>query len=283
MRNGLGGSIGGRAVCGLGAVLFLLAAGCDEAAGRSARRQLVITGSSTVAPLVAEIGKRFEATRPGVRVDVQSGGSSRGMADARLGLADIGMVSRALGPAESDLTGSTIALDGLCLIVHRDNPVTVLDDAQIVSIFTGDVRDWSAVGGSPGTITVVSKAEGRSTLELFLKHFHLQSSAIEASVVIGDNQHGLKVVAGDPAAIGYVSIGAAEYEAGQGSPIKLLPLDDVAARVEHIVDGTFPLARPLNLVTIAEPVGLAKEFIEFARSEEVHDIVRGLYLVPVEN
>lgn len=81
----------------------------------AADQKVVITGSSTVAPLVAEIAKRFEQHHPGVRVDVQSGGSSRGISDARSGLADIGMVSRALKPDEADLNAATIAMDGVVL------------------------------------------------------------------------------------------------------------------------------------------------------------------------
>lgn len=85
--------------------------------------KLVLTGSSTVAPLAAEIGKSFEAENSAVRVDVQSGGSSRGITDARKGLANIGMVSRALKEDEKDLQAFTIARDGVTIILHKDNPV----------------------------------------------------------------------------------------------------------------------------------------------------------------
>jgi phosphate transport system substrate-binding protein len=114
--------------------------------------QLVLTGSSTVAPLVGEIAKQFEALHPGVRVDVQSGGSSRGVADARRGLADIGMVSRDLKPEEQDLTALTIARDGVSVILHRDNPVVALSDEQIVAIYKGDITNWSEVGGNDAPI-----------------------------------------------------------------------------------------------------------------------------------
>ena len=258
--------------------VFLLAVTAFAHAGG---QKLVLTGSSTVAPLAAEIGKRFEAQNPGVRVDVQSGGSSRGIAEARSGLADIGLVSRALKPDEQDLQSFTIALDGVGLIVHRDNPVQTLSDAQIVAIYTGRLTNWREVGGVDRPITVVNKAEGRSTLELFLHHFQLKNSDIKAHVVIGENQQGIKTVAGNPGAIGYVSIGSAEYEAGQGAPIKLLPMAGVAASVENVRNGSFPLSRPLNLVTRTEPEGLARRFIDFARSKAVHDLVEAQYFVPL--
>ncbi len=110
--------------------------------------RLTLTGSSTVAPLVAEIGKRFESLNPGVRVDVQSGGSARGIADARSGLADIGMVSRGLKSEEEDLKSFAIARDGIGMIVHRDNLVPTLSDEQVIAIYTGRLADWSEVGGA---------------------------------------------------------------------------------------------------------------------------------------
>lgn len=246
-----------------------------------ARNQLVLTGSSTVAPLASELGKRFEMLHAGVRIDVQTGGSSRGVADARRQLADIGMVSRELKPQEHDLLAFTIARDGIGIIVHRDNPVSSLSDEQIVAIYTGRVENWMDVGGSDAEITVVNKAEGRSTLELFLGYFDLESADIQADVVIGDNEQGIKTVAGNVNAIGYVSIGTAEYDATHGVAIKLLPLGDVAASIENVRNGSYPLSRPLNFVTRSKPQGLAKEFIEFARSAAVHDIVKEQYFVPL--
>lgn len=75
----------------------------------------------------------------------------------------------------------------------------------------------------------------------------------EAQMVIGDNQQGIKSVAANPGAIGYVSIGTAEYEENHATPIKLISLHGVAATVGNVKDGTFPLSRPLNLVTKGAP------------------------------
>ncbi len=244
-------------------------------------KTLVVTGSSSVAPLVSDIAKRYESLHPSVRMDVQTGGSSRGLADARQKLNDIGMVSRELRPNENDLSSFPLARDGIAMIVHRDNPVTALDSEQIVALYTGKIRNWREVGGDDQQVTVVNKADGRSTLELFLKHFKLKNPDVQADVIIGDNEQGIKTVAGNPGAIGYVSIGAAEYNVEQGVAIKALPLDGVAASIENVKNGTFSLSRVLIMVTNGEPQNLAKEFIEFARSAQVHDLVREHYLVPI--
>lgn len=258
-----------------------VSAGAQRTAEDQLTGKLVITGSSTIAPLIAEIGKRFESLYPAVRIDVQSGGSSRGVADARQGLADIGMVSRAMKEDERDLSAFPVARDGVCPILHRENPVEALADEQVVAIYTGKITNWKAVGGTDAPITVVNKAEGRSTLEVFLQYFKLKNVDVKAQVVIGENEQGVKTVAGNRNAIGYVSIGTAEYDAAHGVPIKLLPIGGVAASTETVQKGIFPLSRPLHIVTRTPPVGLAKAFIEYAQSKAVHDLIRQQYFVPL--
>jgi len=267
-----------------GVLLLVIIAGwtlLPEATTDMHTEKLVLTGSSTIAPLAAELGKRFESLHGNVRVDVQAGGSSRGVNDARAGLADIGMASRALKDDEKDLSSFTLALDGISVILHRTNPVQALDKRQIIDIYTGKIVNWKEVGGHDAPITVVNKAEGRSTLELFLHYFGLNNTEIKPQVIIGDNQQGIKTVAGNPDAIGYVSVGTAEYEASQGAAIKLLPLAGITASVAHVRNGSYPLSRPLNLVTRTEPAGLVKAFIEFAGSPQAHDLIEAQYFVPV--
>lgn len=263
----------------LGAAL-LLGSGWSQS-GNAASQKLVLTGASTIAPLAGELARRFELLHPGSRVDVQTGGSTRGINDVRNGMADIGMVSRALKPEEKDLQAHTIALDGIGVILHARNRVAALSREQIYGIYTGKIVNWKVVGGEDAPIVVVNKAEGRSTLELFLNYLNLKNSGIKPHVIIGDNLQGIKTVAGNPNAIGYVSIGTAEYEAGHGTPIKLLPLDGITASVASVRNGIFPLSRPLNLVTRGMPKGLVRDFIEFARSEQVYDLVEAQYFVSV--
>ncbi|PKM28696.1 MAG: ABC transporter substrate-binding protein [Gammaproteobacteria bacterium HGW-Gammaproteobacteria-11] len=261
----------------------LLLISCFVQLAHADNTRLTITGASTVAPVIADIARAFEQTNPGTRIDVQTGGSSRGIADTRSGRADIGMISRALYASEEDLSGYPFAMDGISLITHSSNPIDALSHEQIIAIFTGQIINWQEVGGPDRLISVVNKAEGRSTLELFLVFFKLSNSDIKAQVVIGDNQQGIKTVAGNPGAIGYVSIGAAEYESELGTPIKLIPLAGVAPTMAHVADGSFPLSRPLNLVTASPAEGLSARFIEFARSNSVHGLINEHFFVPLAN
>ncbi len=247
---------------------------------RAKTKRLILTGSSTIAPLANEIAKRFEKLHPGLRVDVQTGGSSRGVSDTRRGTADIGMASRALKESEKDLTPHTIARDGISIILNANNPVPSLTDAQVVAIYTHKIQNWNEVGGKDAPIFVLNKAEGRGTLEVFLHFFKLENPAIHADAIVGDNEQGIKMIAGNPNAIGYVSIGTAEYDQKHGVPIKLLPTHGVPASTDTLAAGTFPISRPLNLLTKGEPKGLAKTFIDYCQSKEVHDLIQAQYFVP---
>jgi len=229
---------------------------------------LSLTGSSTIAPVMMEISERYSAEHH-VRIDVQSGGSGRGIQDVRLGLADAGMASRALTSEElaEGLLAHTIAWDGIALILHRDNPASELSRDQIIALYRGEIENWSTLLPHDAPVVVVNKAEGRSTLDLFLQEFGLEPSQIKADVVAGENQQVILTVAGNPGAIGYVSIGAALSAEAAGTAIRTLPLDGIPATTESIATGSWPLQRPLNLVTGAQPAEAVLKLIDYIRND----------------
>lgn len=273
----------------LAIALGLFAAGCNESdpaqesedGVASLEGRLTLTGSSTVAPLVTEIAKRFESLNPGVRIDVQTGGSGQGIADARSGIADIGMASRDLKPDEVDLVSHPIAADGVGLIVHQSNPIQELTPEQITAIYLDQINRWSELSGNDQDIVVVHKAEGRATLEVFLQHFRIENPRVKADVIVGENEHAIRTVATTEGAIGYVSIGTAEANIEAGVPIRLLPLGGVEASTQNVASGDFPMSRPLILVTTETPSALALEFIRFCQSPQVHDLIEAQYFVPI--
>jgi len=235
--------------------------------------KLIITGSSTVAPLASELAKKFEDLHKQVKVDVQTGGSSRGIADVRRQVSDIGMVSRKLKAAENDLTPHLLAIDGVSIIVNAKNPVLELTAQQIRDIYLKKIVNWQSINGVDKEITVINKAEGRSTLEVFTKHFQLKNRDIKPDVIIGDNEQGIKLVANNPNAIAYVSIGAAEYSVQHGVNVKALPLNGVPANTQNLAEKRFPLSRELNFVTLGEVSPLSEAFLHFSRSSQIKPIV----------
>ncbi len=167
--------------------------------------------------------------------------------------------------------------------MHSSNPIKELTRQQVIDIYHGKFDNWSELGGPDQEIIVVHKAEGRATLEVFLKHFQLKNPDVKAGVIVGDNQHGVKTVSGVKGAIGYVSIGSAEASVKSHGSIRLLPVDGVAATTAAVASGEFPISRPLNLVTVLSPDELALTFIRFCQSEEVHDLVVSQYFIPVKD
>lgn len=265
----------------LSLLLAALGLGFLTACSQNAGVTVVVTGSSTVAPVVAEAAARFEKSHPGVRIEVQTGGSSRGIADVLSGVATLGMISRELTADETGLVAHQIAVDGVGVIVHRDNQISSLDRQQLIDIYTGKTSNWMSVGGSDARITVISKAEGRATLEVFLGYTGLDSADIKADVIIGENQQAIKTVAGNPLAIAYVSIGAAATEAGAGTPVKLLSCDGMPATSAAVASGAFPITRPLQLVSRGELPPAASAFLDFMMSSHIHDVITSHLYVPV--
>ncbi len=243
-------------------------------------RTLVITGSSTLAPLLTEIARRFEQVHPGVTLKVDAGGSGRGVRDAREGKADIGMVSRALLPKESDLTAFSIARDGIAFVVSRPVKVDALTQAQARGILLGAVTNWRVVGGADVPIYVVDREKGYSAHDLINGHFGFAEGAIKSQGVAGDDNALFNAITARGDAIGYASIGEAERRSQAGEAIKLLAIDGVPGTSDSIKAGDYPITRSLNLVTRARPVGLAKAFVEYALSRKVTDLVEHFEFVP---
>ncbi|RYD35465.1 MAG: phosphate ABC transporter substrate-binding protein [Verrucomicrobiaceae bacterium] len=263
----------------LAALVSLTVVSCGK---KEAGTVVVLTGSSTIAPVISDVAKRYEAANPGVRIEVQSGGSSRGIADALSGTADLGMASRALSADEAaKLTAHQIAADGVCVVVHRDNPVSELSREQLIRIYTKTATNWKDFGGSDATIVVANKAEGRSTLEVFLHYLGLDNADVKADVVVGENLHVINSVVANPNTIGYVSIGTAASESKGGTPIKLVSTGGVAATTENVANGTFPITRPLNIVEDARTSPAAKAFLAHLTSPAINDIIQKHFFVPV--
>lgn len=242
--------------------------------------QLLITGSSTMAPLVVAIANRFESLNQGVRIEVQTGGSGRGISDVREGKSDIGMVARTLVEKDRDLYGVPIARDGVTLILHRGNPVQTLNDREIIDIFTGKITNWKQVGGSDAPILVLASEPERGSSELFIRYLGIEYRDIRPQRLVGDNALRIKTVADTPNAIVYISVGEAERNANAGAAIKLLPAGGVTATTRNVRKGDFPISRPLTLVTRELPQGLAKRFIEFSLSSQITDIIVAHDFVP---
>lgn len=241
---------------------------------------LVLSGSSTLQPAVAEMAKTFQARHPGARIEVRGGGSGRGMSDILAGKADLGMVSRALKPEEKNVQSFAIARDGVGIVTHRDNPVRALTRVQMRDILTGRIVNWKAVGGLDAPIEVLARAATRGSTELMVEFLGIDHGSIRSRREVGENEEVIRAVAGSPGALSYVSVGEAERQAQAGSRIQLLAVEGIAASARTVRSGDFPVSRPLMLVARETPRGLARAFLEFALSAQAAPILVKYDFVP---
>ena len=249
--------------------------------GALAEQKLTLSGSSTLAPLASEMAKSFEQQHRDVRIDVQTGGSTRGIVDAKNGLSDLGMSSRALYPAESTaLTSYTVAIDGVAFVVHEDNRIDALSKQQARDIYSGKITNWGQLGAPDAPISVINRAKGRSEYDLVAAYLKLKPTEYHEDVVAGENQQCIKLISSNPNAIVYLSVGTAEYEVSRGAPIKILALEGIEGSVKTVQNGTFPIVRPLLFVSRERPAGLLKEFLDFALSRQVSELIREQSFVP---
>ncbi|RMF99726.1 MAG: phosphate ABC transporter substrate-binding protein, partial [Planctomycetota bacterium] len=253
---------------------------------------------TTVQPIVEKAAAEFRKEHPDVQFAIGGGGSSHGVKAAASGEVVIGAASRELKESEKteypDLVVTTIAEDGIAMIVNAKNPVKEITKEQVQAIYTGKITNWKELGGNDQPIFVVGKEEGHSTLELFLEYFDLEAEnagkagkystmvyrkegdsefASVKVLAIGSNSEEIAQVILKPNAIAYVSIGTAESVAAKSGRIRLLALDGVEASVENVANHTYPLRRPLNLLTKGEPQGIVKQFIDFMLGKQGQQVV----------
>ncbi len=229
--------------------------------------KLIVAGSTSVQPLAEALAEEFMAKHPRVRIQVQGGGSSAGIAAAKSGVADLGTSSRELQPEERDLHEVQIALDGIAVVVHPGNPVANLTVEQVRRIYAGGLTDWKAVGGPAGPIMVVTREAGSGTRGAF-EELVMNGKAISAKAIVQGSTGAVRSsVAQARNAIGYVSLGALDPS------VKAVALGGVRPTAANVQNKTYKLTRPFLFLTRSAPTGLAKAFIDFVLSKEGQQIV----------
>ena len=240
--------------------------------GAPPSRPIVVSGSSTVHPLVTDIARRFERVNPGIRIEVHSGGSGRGIADLRGDATDIAMVSRPLAENERDLFAFPLCRDGAVIVVHRSNPLQRLSSRQLAELLTGGITDWKQLGARAGPVRLAWRSEGQAIPDLLLQHLKLKPEQIRSHATFFENSDAVKFAASDRDAITVAAFGVAERTARSGAAVKLLAYEGVTPTVQTVRDHTYALSRPLLLVTRSVPTGAPKRFIDYAVSRAVNDL-----------
>ena len=237
-------------------------------------------GSTSMEKVIGILSEQFMADNSGVSVTYDPTGSGAGIEAASNGSADIGLSSRALKDEEiaGGLTGTTVALDGIAVIVNAGSKVEDLSVEQIAQIFTGEITDWSEVGGEAGTISCIGREAGSGTRDGFESITNTRD-ACKLDQELTSTGGVIEAVAGNPNAIGYASLSAVEGK----DTIKALTVGGVACTEETVLDGSYAIQRPFVLVTrTGEALSpAAQAFFDFATSSAANDLIKSAGAVPV--
>ncbi len=248
--------------------------------------RLVLKGSDTLgAKLVPQLAEAFKAQNPGTTFDIAAEGSTTGIAALTDGTAQIGMSSRRAKPAEVsaasgkgvNMKPTVVAYDGIAVIVNSANPVKALTKRQVEQIFTGEVSDWSAIGGSAGKISVYTRNTASGTYSDFKELAMKKRDYAPGSQKMAGNEQIASEVGKNANGVGYVGLA---YTKAAG--LKVMSIDGVTPSVQNVLGKTYPYARPTFFYTNGEPSGLAKQFVDFTIGAAGQKIVAQVGFVPIK-
>ena len=237
-------------------------------------------GSTSMDKVIGALREQFMTDHKNVTVTYDPTGSGSGIEAVKNGTADIGLASRSLKDEEKSdgLTETVIALDGIAVIVNAQSKVTDLTVEQIAKIFTGEITDWSEVGGDPGAISCIGRESGSGTRDGFESITGTKDSC-KLDQELTSTGGVIEAVAGNPNAIGYASLSAVQDQKG----ITVLTVGGVAPSEATVLDGSYAIQRPFVFATRTDEAlsDAAQAFFDFATSTAASDLIANAGAVPV--
>jgi phosphate transport system substrate-binding protein len=260
----------------LAAMALLLACAAAGGCGRTTKQGLTLAGSTSVQPFAEKWAEAYRARHPKVNIEVQGGGSTAGVQAALTGAAEIGMSSRPLtGEEVSRMAAVPVARDAIAIVVHPRSPVGDLTLEQVRAIYAGEIRSWRTVGGADRTIDVITREEGSGTRGAF-EALVMGGRRIGSFALVQDSAGAVRqMVASDPAAVGYLSLGLVD------DSVKSLRLAGVLPSEANIDAGRYSLVRPFLFVVLpGATTGPARDFIDWVTGPEGRALTRREGLLP---
>jgi len=257
-------------------IVFLLMAMLIGGCSPGDKEKLTIEGSTTVLPIAQIAAEEYMAANPGADITVRGGGSGVGITSLLEGMCDIANASRPI--KDKELTKAVkkgmypvahvIAMDGIAVIVHPGNGLKDISKSKLKAIYTGKISNWKKVGGDDKKIVVVSRDSAGGTYESFNELALDKAKVRQDALLMSSNRAVADTVSRTPGAIGYAGLGYVNKS------VKAVTIDGIKCNVENVLGGDYPLSRPLFMYTDGPPSGLAKEFLDFVKSEEGQSLVK---------
>ena len=229
-----------------------------------------VNGSTSMADVIAALTEGFNEINPDVQINYTGSGSGAGIEGVLAGTCDLGLSSRALSEDEKGqgAVENIVAKDGVAVVINPENTVTELSTEQIAAIYTGEITNWSEVGGPDAEIAVLGRDSASGTRSAFEEILGIEDACVylneysSTGDVIGN-------VASNPNAIGYASLSAVD------DSVVAVSVNGVAPTEATVADGSFPIQRPFVIVTVegTELSAAAQAFLDYAMSAEAADII----------
>ena len=237
---------------------------------------VVTNGSTSMESVMGALIEAFKEVQPDVQIQYTGSGSGAGITSAQDGTADIGLASRDLKDDETGVKKITVAKDGIAIIVNPDNPVADLSIEQIAQIFTGEITNWSELGGSDGQVVPIGREAGSGTRDGFESITDTEDACKYQNELTSTGEV-IASVASNPNAIGYTSLSAVD------DTVKALTVGGVAPSEATVLDGTYAIQRNFNFILSdsTELSEAAQAFVDWATSTEASDLIAGAGAVPV--
>ncbi len=259
--------------------------GQQESGGDNLR--LSMGGSTTMDPIMSSALEVYRTeVDPAAQLSYDAPGSTAGIQGTLNGVYDVGASSRALFIRERQqgLTATTIATDGLAVIVHETVPIDDISLRDLASVFVGEINNWSELGGPDQEITIVRRDQASGTFGAFRERVLVRTYGDDArykrqALVTESNGNMATMVTQTPYSIGYASLVTIDRVEDQGG--KALSVDGVPDTLETVLTGEYPITRPLNVVSIGEPTGERKVFVDFLLSSRGQQIVQDVGYLPL--
>lgn len=247
-------------------------------AATTASGSVATDGSTSMEKVIGALGEAFTKANPDATFTYNPTGSGSGITAVSEGRCDIGLSSRALKDEEKSqgLVETTLALDGIAIIVNKENTVEDLSLDDIAKIYTGEITNWSEVGGEDADIVLIGREAGSGTRDGF-ESITGTSDSCKYRQELTSTGDVITTVSSNPGAIGYASLAAVK------DTVKKVSVDGVEATEETVKDGSYKVQRPFVLVTKdgTELSEAAQAFFDYATSKDAADIISAAGAVPV--
>ncbi len=244
---------------------FSLLVGLFCASPAFAADEIIISGSTTVLPVMQKAGEAFMAANPDISLAISGGGSGNGIKALNEGLCQVAMSSRDIEKSEIaegkargvNAVRTAVALDALIPIVHPDNPVNDLSVQQLRDIYAGRITNWKDLGGKDEKIVVISRDTSSGTYETWEQKIMSKEKVAASALLQASNGAVAQAVSKNKKAIGYIGFGYLNPS------LKKLNVDGMAATPEAALSGTWPIARELYIFTNGAPAGAVKKLVDY--------------------